>query len=144
MTTKKREESNVAHPCRPSHVTMTRPGLGSPLEINIQPSTYMYFPFLLAQSTLSGTVDVTVHGETEINLKGTANTADWTPFGMSSVKRGDWALLAVAFSITELLSALTTAETPRTSDKSIESWRRRSTFFPYGRKSRTRSFICSW
>ena len=57
----------------------------------------------------SGTVDVTVHGETEINLKGTANTADWTPFGMSSVKRGDWALLAVAFSITELLSALTTA-----------------------------------
>ena len=54
----------------------------------------------------SGTVDVTVHGETEINLKGTATTTDWTP---SCVKRGDWALLAVAFSITELLSALTTA-----------------------------------
>lgn len=41
-----------------SHVSMTAPGMGSPLEVSTRPSTYMYSPFPSdAIDSPSGTVD---------------------------------------------------------------------------------------
>lgn len=41
-----------------SHVSMTAPGMGSPLEVRTRPSTYMYSPFPSdAIDSPSGTVD---------------------------------------------------------------------------------------
>ena len=46
------------------------------------------------------------------------------PSGASSVKNGPRTLLSVAFPAGGLLSASTTAEIPRTSERRMNSWRR--------------------